>query len=287
MPQRPVLSAEQRDHVIGRLRKRIDELKSFDPASVSKRFDSPEVATIEVAIDETLAAAFGNGTVEFGRYEAAAQLDHGPVTMRWHGAPTPEDRMFRQFLDEGKRRSIGLLEQAIRSHEEEAPPASSPAAFPPRAKRPPIRKVFVVHGHDEIARKQVAAFLRRADFEPIILNEKANEGRTVIEKVIAHSDVGFAVVLLTPDDEGRVRVGGDGEALRPRARQNVLLELGYFIGSLGRKNVCAMKKGAVEIPSDWEGVINTELDPAGVWRTALLKELDAVGFDTDWKKALS
>lgn len=113
--------------------------------------------------------------------------------------------------------------------------------------RPPLsqsKKVFVVHGHDEGAREAVARFLERIGFEAVILHEKANEGRTVIEKVEAHSDVGFAVVLLTPDDEGCVK----GGKLQPRARQNVLLELGYFIGKLTRKRVCTLKGGRVGNP---------------------------------------
>lgn len=109
-------------------------------------------------------------------------------------------------------------------------------------------KIFIVHGHDEGAREAVARFLERLGFVPIILHEQANRGRTVIEKVEAHSDVSFAVVLLTPDDEGCVR----GGSLEPRPRQNVLLELGFFIGKLGRDRVCALKRGTVEIPSDFD-----------------------------------
>lgn len=100
-------------------------------------------------------------------------------------------------------------------------------------------RIFIVHGHDAAARESVARFLENLGFEAVILHEQANRGRTVIEKVEANSDVGFAVVLLTPDDLGR----GISEAdLEPRARQNVLLELGYFIGRLGRENVCALKR---------------------------------------------
>lgn len=96
--------------------------------------------------------------------------------------------------------------------------------------------VFIVHGHDAEARETVARFLGNIGFEPIILHEQASRGRTVIEKGEAHSDVGFAVVLLTPDDMGRSVTETD---LEPRARQNVLLELGYFIAKLGRDRVCA------------------------------------------------
>lgn len=97
----------------------------------------------------------------------------------------------------------------------------------------------------------VARFLDQLGFQPIILHEQANQGRTVMEKVEAHGQVDFAVVLLTPDDEGCAK-GGTPE---PRARQNVLLELGYFLGRLGRDKVCALKRGTVEIPSDFAGVV--------------------------------
>lgn len=132
----------------------------------------------------------------------------------------------------------------------------SHGAIAPKLVMPLTNKIFIVHGHDEGARESVARFLQQLGFEPIILHEQANRGRTVIEKVEANSDVSFAAVLLTPDDEGCVR-GGTPE---PRARQNVLLELGYFIGKLGRDKVCALKRGADEIPSDFAGVVWETMD---------------------------
>jgi len=144
------------------------------------------------------------------------------------------------------------------------------------------RKVFVVHGHDEGARESAARFLEKLDFEAIILHERASRGCTVIEKVEAHGDVGFAVVLLTPDDEGCVK----GGTPRPRARQNVVLELGYFVGRLGRNRVCALKRGDVEIPSDFEGVVYVPFDESGAWKQALGRELEAAGFEIDWNKLM-
>jgi predicted nucleotide-binding protein len=140
--------------------------------------------------------------------------------------------------------------------------------------------VFVVHGHDEGAREAVARFIQTLGFKPIILHETANEGRTVIEKVETHRDVGFAVVLLTPDDEGCRKGGTPG----PRARQNVVLELGYFIGRLGRNRVCALKRGELEIPSDFGGVVYEPFDASGGWKLALGRELRAAGFEIDWNK---
>lgn len=144
------------------------------------------------------------------------------------------------------------------------------------------RKVFIVHGHDDGARESVARFLEKIGFEPIILHEQANQGRTVIEKVEAHGDVGFAVVLLTPDDEGSKR----GGAIEYRPRQNVLLELGYFMGRLGRERVCALKKNDLEIPSDFAGVVWEDMDTSGGWKLSLARELQAVGHHVDWNKAM-
>ena len=145
-------------------------------------------------------------------------------------------------------------------------------------------KVFVVHGHDDGARESVARFLEKMDLKPIILHEQANQGRTVIEKVEANGDVGFAVVLLTPDDEGRAK----GEpSLEPRARQNVLLELGYFIGRLGRNRVCALKRGNVEIPSDFAGMVWVEMDNGNGWKLPLANELKSAGHHIDLNKVLA
>jgi predicted nucleotide-binding protein len=143
-------------------------------------------------------------------------------------------------------------------------------------------KVFVVHGHDEAARETVARFLSRLDLTPVILHEQASQGRTIVEKLEHHGDVGFAVVLLTPDDVG----GISPDHLQPRARQNVVLELGYFLGRLGRDHVCALHRGELELPSNYMGVIYIPFDSGGGWRIELAKELKAAGFNVDMNKAL-
>jgi len=100
------------------------------------------------------------------------------------------------------------------------------------------RKIFLVHGHAEGPRENVAGFLRSIGLDVIILHEQANQGLTIIEKFEKHSEVGFAVVLLTPDDFGGP--AGHPEKTRLRARQNVILELGYFIAKLERNSVCCL-----------------------------------------------
>jgi predicted nucleotide-binding protein len=149
----------------------------------------------------------------------------------------------------------------------------------PKIMKSKSNNIFIVHGHDGEARESVARFISNIGFKPIILHEQANRGRTVIEKVEAHSDVSFAVVLLTPDDLGKAKEAAD---LEPRARQNVLLELGYFFGRLGRENVCALKRGEVEVPSDFAGVVWEKMDAGNGWKQALGRELEAAGHVIDW-----
>lgn len=139
-------------------------------------------------------------------------------------------------------------------------------------------KVFIVHGHNNEIKLDVARTLEKLGLTPIILHEQANSGRTVIEKFEEHSDVGFAVVLLTDDDLGKAK---KDEQLNSRARQNVILELGYFIGKLSRKRVCPLYAKGVELPSDMSGVLYVELDNQASWRIKLAKELKACGYKVD------
>jgi predicted nucleotide-binding protein len=112
---------------------------------------------------------------------------------------------------------------------------------------PDSKKVFLVHGHDSEAKEGTARFLEKVGLQPVILHEQPNSGRTIIEKFEVYSgDIAFAVVLLTPDDFGGA--ASSPGASKPRARQNVIMELGYFIGRLGRFRVCALHKGGVELP---------------------------------------
>ena len=147
------------------------------------------------------------------------------------------------------------------------------------------KKIFIVHGHDEEMKQAAARTLSSIGLEPIILHEQANEGKTVIEKFEKHADVGFAVVLLSPDDFAYRKDAGPRSA-RPRARQNVILELGYFVAKLGRAKVVPLYRDGsdIELPSDIAGVIYTPYDRAGTWKHQLVKELKAAGYDVDANK---
>lgn len=146
-------------------------------------------------------------------------------------------------------------------------------------------KVFVVHGHDDAARESIARFLERLGLEAVILHEQATGGRTIIEKLEYYADVDFATVLLTPDDIGGAKTS-EASKLQPRARQNVILELGFFVGKLGREKVCALHEGPLELPTDYLGVCYVRLDDGGGWRLQLAKELRETGFSVDLNLAL-
>jgi len=271
-----VLSPEGIERAIGRLEQRIEELLSFDVTRVPEG-SSPELSALSTAIRDTLDRAFGEGTARFHRFADATDLQFRAMVMT---DTYPQQRHYQDGARKKIQQSVALLREAQRTLREDLTDAEAEPAATPPAPRGHLgaKKVFVVHGHDEAARESVARLLERLGLEPIILHERANKGRTIIEKIEAEHDAGFAVVLLTPDDVG----GLAGKDMRPRARQNVLLELGYFIGSIGRSRVCALKKGEVDLPSDFAGVVWETMDEGGAWKQALGRELQEAGYTIDW-----
>lgn len=137
------------------------------------------------------------------------------------------------------------------------------------------KKVFIVHGHDNEAKTEAARVIEKLGLEAIILHEQASGGNTIIEKIERYTDVGFAIVLYTPCDEGYSKQDTMPEN---RARQNVVFEHGYLIGKLGRSRVCALVKGNVETPGDISGVVYVPMDSAGAWRFTLVDEMNQAGF---------
>lgn len=144
------------------------------------------------------------------------------------------------------------------------------------------KKVFVVYGHDEIARTQLEAMLRRWDLDPIILDQQASAGQTIIEKLEEYgSDVGYAIVLATPDDDGKSKNEAN---YKSRVRQNVVLELGMFLSKLGREKVAILLKeeSDFERPSDIQGLIyipfQNRVDEVAI---SLIRELSRQGYSID------
>jgi predicted nucleotide-binding protein len=137
-------------------------------------------------------------------------------------------------------------------------------------------QVFIVHGHDDVVKYEMASAIKELGLKPIILDEQASGGMTIIEKIEHYSDVGFAVILYTPCDFG-AKIAKKIELL-PRARQNVVFEHGYLIGKLKRNRVMAFVKDMVETPNDISGVLYIEYDKDQNWKDALKKELKKAGY---------
>lgn len=141
-------------------------------------------------------------------------------------------------------------------------------------------EVFIVHGHDDALKIEVARTLEQVGLKVTILHEKANEGLTIIQKFEKHAqNAGYAVVLMTPDDRGKAN---NETKYKDRARQNVILEWGYFVGKLGTNKVCAIYIEGIELPSDISGILYILYDKAGGWKVQLLKELEAAGYIINW-----
>jgi predicted nucleotide-binding protein len=196
-----------------------------------------------------------------------------------NGTPQQELRWLHEDIDR-KRRRLESIRQQLGLY---GPEVKETGMTGTTVRSPQGNKVFLVHGHDGDIKLQVAEFLERITGErPIILHEQADSSRTIIEKFEEYaSEAGFAVVLLTADDVGRAQ---GAASLSPRARQNVVLELGFFFGALGRRRVVALYEQGVELPSDIAGVLYKPL--TGNWHTELAKELRAAEIDIDMGKLL-
>jgi predicted nucleotide-binding protein len=167
------------------------------------------------------------------------------------------------------------------------PPAQTAVTEDPQLMHaPPVdvtpAKIFLVHGRDEAAKHEVARFLEtRVGLEVVILGERPNRGRSILTKFQEEANgAAFAVVLMTPDDLGHLRPellppATAAPAPAPRPRQNVIFEMGFFIGQFGVERVCALVPAGVERPSDYDGIVYVPFDDAEGWQRKLVTELHA------------
>lgn len=208
--------------------------------------------------------------------ESSYVADLGDIRYWSFYSESPTDK--KRDFDAGMAKLTNLLNTAI----EEVNTFGTDSQDGPVSMSPLSRKVFVVHGHDDALKQTVARVVTKLALEPVILHEKPNKSRTIIEKFEDYSDVSFAIVLLTPDDMGYdLRLGE--KTVRPRARQNVILELGFFLGRLTRSRVVALfvPTDNFELPTDYTGVLFVPVDDAGKWQMDLVHELKASGIDVD------
>ena len=146
------------------------------------------------------------------------------------------------------------------------------------------QKVFIAYGQDEEAKNAVALLISNLGLRGIILHDQPNAGHAVIDQFENHTSVGFAVILLTPDD-----IGGSKDSpgnVRPRARQNVIFEFGYFIGTLGRQRVAALYKEGVELSSQYPETLYIAMDRSGMWKQQLARKMQYAGLNIDLSRVM-
>lgn len=244
-------------------------IKKIDSIIGLPRF-SPEFKVWRSEVNRTISRIWGKDS------EYYTQFDNIKYTLGISGSFTPQveyDKRFRQGLREAK-----LLLESFRP---EIPTSSSSEEVKEDIESMNKKDVFIVHGHDEETLLRVKDFVGTLGLNPIILHEKPDEGFTVVEKFEKHSSVSFAIILLTPDDVGFPK--GKEDQKRGRARQNVILEMGFFLGKLGRKGVRALYKEDVEIPSDYGSVLFIKLEEDD-WKLKLAREMKVAGLEIDLNK---
>jgi predicted nucleotide-binding protein len=234
-----------------RARREYDKWDSYTETLLRKLFDTPEISE---------------------EYLAPTRLFH-------HQSYTQRIDDYRHDVETKISRLEGLVDK-LRLYEK---PQSEPA---PAKATALSRDIFIVHGHDEATKQSVARFIENLDLVAIILHEQPNRGRTLIEKLEQESSpAGYAVVLLTPDDVGAR--ADKPKDLVPRPRQNVIFELGFFLGKLGRDRVCVLYRKGVERPSDISGVSYIEMLEGEGWLNHLAREMRAAGIEFDAGKLIN
>jgi predicted nucleotide-binding protein len=269
------LTVEQMKSGIARIEPRIAELESYDINTISESFD-PAMAGLQKKVNSTLKDILGCESVEYKDYEIR---DFSPIMY------SSNVLTIRSHYDNQLKRAVLQLKALKDVLEERVAHAAPSQDISPSQPTQSFNtgKVFIVHGHDHGVKNTVARFIEKLGLKAIILDEQPNEGRTIIQKLEDHSEADFAIVLFTPDDIGHLAKKPD-EA-KPRARQNVVFELGYFMGMLGRKRVALLKTDdGIEIPSDYAGVLYSSLDGSDSWKYELAKEMKSCGMNIDKDK---
>ncbi len=259
-----------KEDAIRRLQQQLDEI----PELQRQRYDSAEFKKWRRDTRVAVAYAFEESSHHVKEFQ---DIGFTPFVL--------EERFFQEAYVRGLDSAAAILRSMIDEVQEYWPddpqePYSSESVESPQ----PVstKRVFLTHGRDHGTRDTVAGFLRKLDLEVVILEEQPDQGLTTIEKFEQNAEGGFVVALLTPDDVG----GPNANELKPRARQNVIFELGYFVRAFGRNRVRALKKGDVEIPSNYAGVLYISMDEHGGWRMELIREMKSAGLDIDANLAL-
>lgn len=202
---------------------------------------------------------------------------------RYHPSMWTERTDFAPYVQAGVQRAVSMIESAKVELElqHELAEVLESAEKDARAKPTPGREIFIVHGHNDARKHEVARLMKGLTGEdPIILHEQPDMGRVLLEKFEqTAARTGFAVIIATGDDVGRA---ASQTADRPRARQNVVFGMGFFFGALGRDRTSVLLDHGVEEPGDVDGLVYIPLDKAGGWKSALARNIEAAGITIDW-----
>lgn len=253
-----------------KLKKLIDDTDELIKKGITG--SDPEFEAWKMKVKHFISKKFGSDSMEMEQFKNTLFF-----TGSFPPHETKETPLERAvyYCQNGLRTTKAVLETYLEELEEEKTEQQSE----PQASID-LSKIFIVHGHDGELKESVARIIEKQSIKAIILSEQANMGCTIIEKFEKNSDVGCAICLFTADDVGRAKSETDD---KPRARQNVVFEAGYFIGKLGRDHIIILADNGVEIPSDLAGVVYTDTKS---WQTDLLKELKSMGYNVDLNKLL-
>jgi predicted nucleotide-binding protein len=233
-------------------------------------------STWEKNVKIVLAELYGESSLIFKEF---ARIWFTPG-MSYPGQPDSE---WVEAFNSGLDQAAGFLESRVNDLRERAGEARPASAASSLNSEPDGRRIFVVHGHGHGQKETVARFLAKLNLDPIILHEQADQGKTLIEKFESYAaGARCAVVILTADDVASSKITPEQKELR--ARQNVIFELGFFVGKLGRQRTFALVEKGVTLPSDVHGVVYIPLDN-GEWRLRLVRELKAAGLEIDANRA--
>ena len=247
-----------------KLKEIIDEIDILISKGVTS--SDPDFKAWETKSERFLARKYGQNSLEYNKFK---KTYFSLILSTLNTQKSDYVRACKHGLETTKAVFLTYLEEL----EEPNTAPNSQNALP---RDSAFTKVFIVHGHDGELKQSVARIIEKQGIEAIILSEQANQGRTIIEKFEDFCDVDAAICLYTCDDIARAKTANT-DAMR--ARQNVVLETGYFMGKLGRNRVIILADSGIEMPSDLSGVVYSNTTN---WQIDLLKELKAIGYEVDF-----
>jgi predicted nucleotide-binding protein len=279
-------SADELRAKIGELQTRIEDLRVFDVKTVQERYDK-RVKVLSDEINGAIADIYGQNTPKYWQ-NAIASLDNLPTVIG--GARYPIDKVrevYQMGIDEAITKLAAVVEnlEGKLNNLEGRPAADGQPGGPDGVSG--HRRVFVIHGRDDMVKETVTSFLAKLDMEPVVLHERSNEGPIVLDEFPVKDSDDFAVFTLTSDDINPSSV--ERKENTTVVPQNSMFDLGFFLGSLGRKRVVVLRKGngaSGASPFDYYGIRTIALDDGALWELLLARDMKRAGLSVDMNKAV-